>query len=156
MCIHCPNNSASRCELKINRKDPWPIKADELVTEGEKESFVVESSLPIQKRKVACEDGQDSDDTVPATKKICSMGGLEIPQDEEVYKDGGKMHTFNFKIANERFKAIDLLKRYLGSEPALKHFEVNDWHPPKPPPARKTYIPSAKLLPDTPIGDQKW
>ena len=139
MCIHCPAGAASGCQfsdkLEIHRKGS--LQAD---------------------RWLDC-DWLLADRDVPPAKKIRMNDDPEIPpHDQKESKDVVNIleqETFDFKTANAKYKAIDLLKRDLASEPALKHFKVEGWHPPKPL-ARKNYISSAELLPETPIGDQTW
>ena len=169
MCIHCPTGGARVCEfglgenLEIQRKGCWPKKVERWVAGAGEEKWMVadqdqeETEEKIQKRQAdASEAGQNAKDSSgPAAKKIRTTIGPEIPHDQKESQDA-ELKIFNFKTANAKFKAIDLLKRDLGSDPALKHFEAQGWHPPKPPPPRKTYLPSAKLLPYTPIGDQTW
>ena len=100
--------------------------------------------------------------------------GEEGIAEEELVEEEKKEYTmniFNFRKANNWFKAIDLLKLDLTKDPRLKHFHpegiflllryfkrlnVPGWHPPKPSPPRKQYAPTKLIIGETPEGDQTW
>lgn len=75
---------------------------------------------------------------------------------EEEEKKEYTMNIFNFRKANNWFKAIDLLKLDLTKDPRLKHFHPEGWHPPKPCPPRRQYAPTKEIIGETPEGDQTW
>jgi len=80
---------------------------------------------------------------------------VEVVFHEEDLRDY-TMKTFNFKKANNWFKAIDLLKVDLSAEPELKYYLPEGWHPPKPCPPRRKYLPTKDIIGETPKGDQSW
>ena len=90
-------------------------------------------------------------------KKEGDEGKEEGEQEEkEEEKKEYTMNIFNFRKANNWFKAIDLLKLDLTKDPRLKHFHPEGWHPPKPCPPRRQYAPTKEIIGDTPEGDQTW
>lgn len=92
------------------------------------------------------ENGENGEDGKEEEKKE------EEPEEKKEYQ----MLTFNFRKANNWFKAIDLLKVDLTKDARLKHFHPEGWHPPRPCPPRRQYAPSKEVVGETPRGDQAW
>jgi len=75
---------------------------------------------------------------------------------KEELEDEPIIEPFNFKEANYKYKAVDLLGVNLSSEPALKHPRTDGWHPPLPAPSKNVYPPTKDIIGETPEGDQSW
>ena len=119
MCIHCPTGGARGCEfglcenLEIQRKGCWSKKVERWVGGGGEEKLLVsddqEAGGKIGKRQVAASEADDedaNDSSGPATKKIRTSGGPEIPHDQKESQEA-EFKIFNFKTANAKFKAIE-------------------------------------------------
>ena len=116
-------------------------------------------SLPKGCEVKKTENGDVQDKTENGEKREGGEGKEDeekVDQEEEEEKKEYTMNIFNFRKANNWFKAIDLLKLDLTKDPRLKHFHPEGWHPPKPCPPRRQYAPTKEIIGDTPEGDQTW
>ena len=121
---------------------------------GEQKRVELTNLGKIKNRGVLDSDSDDDDDNVGENGEAKEVEKMEegVEEEEKEYV----MTKFNFRKANNWFKAIDLLKVDLSLDPAMKHFLPTGWHPPLPCPPRRTYPPTADILPETPKGDQTW